>query len=102
MYLILNKNKYYNILFNLDILRSIAVVMVLLSQLPNLELPASYEQRRLGILSIVIFFKHINLNLHIILTFFLVCFSTLLISCIAFNFIARPFIKFGKKISDKY
>ena len=54
----MSKNKYYNNLFNLDILRSIAVVMVLLSHLPNLELPTYYEQRGLGLLGIVIFFVH--------------------------------------------
>jgi peptidoglycan/LPS O-acetylase OafA/YrhL len=45
-------------LFNLDILRTVAVTLVVISHLPNLELPTYYEQRGLGLLGVVLFFVH--------------------------------------------
>jgi len=54
----LDKKKHQKNLFNLDILRTVAVTLVLISHLPNLEFPSYYEQRGLGLLGVVIFFVH--------------------------------------------
>lgn len=74
----------------------------LINKICNLIAKYSYGIYLFHLLMIDIFFKYINSNLHILIKYFLVCSSTLIFSYIFFNLIEKPFIKFGKKLSNKY